>query len=604
MSSNTEPATSTRPTAIIVGAEPRVVVTIARSLHSRGVRCVVAIPAGQSLRVSSRAISAAVNLEGSIADSAVLLRHVADSEHASWIAPTSDGALAVIGYAYEELSRICAIGCPPPNIVERVLDKSQTLTAALRCGVPVPRSVTINSPEELSITLAPLRFPLVVKPADKGVKSAHDFKTRTFTTDAELRQAFQANPAFGAGLLFQEYHAGNGVGVEVLMHQGVPVAHFQHRRLSELPPSGGVAVAAVSEPPDPMLLDYSVRLLRELEWEGVAMVEFRHDPATRATALMEVNGRFWGSIALPVAAGMDFPFYAWQIAQGVQPTPPDSYKLGLRIRWTAGALQRFAHPEHASGSSAAPGPMRQLFADFRPGTRSAMWSRSDPGPALQEVAALLGRMLKDSVRSVVSAAVPRSVIETVRSARDLPSGRRGHYVRRQMARSLRIAPRQRLPAEVKSVLFVCHGNIMRSAAAAQFLKDALQAAGTDHIQVSSAGTTTRAGRMADHRVSNAARSFGTSLEEHRSQPLTDQLVEQADVIFAMDDLNFVNIASAFPRSRHKLMLFGGMTPDGEYAPVEIVDPYTATEEDVHRTVARVHGYVDALSRALSRRQPV
>ncbi len=605
------PATDTalrtrqRATAIIVGAEPRIVVTVARSLHRHGVRCIVAVPPGQSLRVSSKAISATFQLVGSVAEAATLLRLLAAAEQAAWIAPTSDGALSIVGHDYDQLSRVAAIGCPRPKIVARVLDKSRTLAAAERCGVPIPKSAVIPSVQDLDSAVSALRFPLVAKPGDKGAKPAHDFKTRTFASEGELRAAFAANASFGAGLLFQQYEPGHGVGVELLMHSGAPVAHFQHRRLSELPPSGGVAVVAISEPPDSALLEHSVRLLRELEWEGVAMVEFRHDPTSGTAALMEVNGRFWGSIALPVAAGVDFPLYAWQIAQGIQPVPPGSYRHGLRVRWTAGALQRFGHGEGLA--SGQPGIVRgsthQLLSDFHPSTRSALWSWSDPMPALQETTSVLTRALKDGVKSVLSAMIPRPAIEAMKSARDLPRDRRAHYLRRRVARSLGMEPRQRLPANVRSVLFVCHGNIMRSAVAAQFLRDALNASGQDHVRVSSAGTTTRVGRPADPRVNNAALGFGTSLERHRSQPLTDDLVDQSDVIFAMDDLNVVNIAATFPRARAKLMLFGGIDDSGEWAPSEIVDPYVATDDDVRSTVTRIHGSVDALHQALQRQSP-
>ena len=34
-------------------------------------------------------------------------------------------------------------------------------------------------------------------------------------------------------------------------------------------------------------------------------MEFKVDPADGTTTLMEVNGRYWGSISLPLLAGMD-----------------------------------------------------------------------------------------------------------------------------------------------------------------------------------------------------------------------------------------------------------------------------------------------------------
>jgi predicted ATP-grasp superfamily ATP-dependent carboligase len=108
----------------------------------------------------------------------------------------------------------------------------------------------------------------------------------------------------------------------VLIHEGEPVAIFQHRRLKEVPASGGAAAVAIAEPPELTLVDQALALLRALEWEGVAMFEFRYDRAQRRGFLMEVNGRYWGTVALAIHSGMDFPWYEWQIAHGEKPLVP------------------------------------------------------------------------------------------------------------------------------------------------------------------------------------------------------------------------------------------------------------------------------------------
>ena len=56
---------------------------------------------------------------------------------------------------------------------------------------------------------------------------------------------------------------GVGVGVEILIHKGECIAKFQHRRIKEAPASGGVAVMAVSEVPDPGLLACLSKLLAQ-----------------------------------------------------------------------------------------------------------------------------------------------------------------------------------------------------------------------------------------------------------------------------------------------------------------------------------------------------
>jgi hypothetical protein len=59
----------------------------------------------------------------------------------------------------------------------------------------------------------------------------------------------------------------------------------------------------------------------------VPMLEFKQDSRTGRPFLMEVNGRFWGSLQLALDAGVDFPYFVFQLAIG-------QYTRGL---WAASA---------------------------------------------------------------------------------------------------------------------------------------------------------------------------------------------------------------------------------------------------------------------------
>src|SRR5271165_2342367 len=96
------------------------------------------------------------------------------------------------------------------------------------------------------------------------------------------------------------------------------------------------------------------------------------------------------------------------------------------------------------------------------------------------------------------------------------------------------------PAGAQSFLFVCFGNIMRSAMAEflmrqMVLKTAPESANS--LCIMSAGLHTTAGREAHPWAQDAAADLGISLASHRSKPLSREMVEQADCIFAMDFQN-------------------------------------------------------------------
>jgi hypothetical protein len=105
---------------------------------------------------------------------------------------------------------------------------------------------------------------------------------------------------------------------------------------------------------------------------------------------MEVNGRYWGTISLPVFAGIDFPFYQWQLAHSEVPAVPDHYAVGTTWRWTSGHVARINGLLMSTRRSTAARKellhsLLQLPAAFRPSIRDALFSVFDPMPATLEL---------------------------------------------------------------------------------------------------------------------------------------------------------------------------------------------------------------------------
>ncbi len=159
--------------------------------------------------------------------------------------PTDDWMLTAVVEHYADLADMLHVACPPPAVTRQVLDKTATLRVAQDCGIAVPRTVVVSSSSELRGLVGRSPFPWVVKPAQRETRM-EEVKTYIVTTANELAEQFPPGRGFVPAMLVQEYCAGAGVGVEVLMHGGECVAEFQHRRLKELPYTGGVSVTAVA----------------------------------------------------------------------------------------------------------------------------------------------------------------------------------------------------------------------------------------------------------------------------------------------------------------------------------------------------------------------
>lgn len=273
-----------------------------------------------------------------------------------------------------------------------VSDKRLVLERATRVGIAVPRQWVLSSATELDEVLAAgLEYPLVLKPS-RSVGGAAGARVRLGVSHVdgpdELRKQVTTLPAAAFPLLLQRRIQGPGLGIFLLLRNGEVVARFAHRRLREKPPSGGVSVYSESVALDPNLLSRSVALLREFDWSGPAMVEYKHDTATGVPYLMEINGRFWGSLQLAIDAGVDFP--ALLLDPTLPAGPPPSYRTGVRLRWWLGDLDH--HLIRLRGAVTPPlaeetrwrALLEFFVAGFRAGVRNEVFRPTDPLPAFRE----------------------------------------------------------------------------------------------------------------------------------------------------------------------------------------------------------------------------
>jgi protein-tyrosine-phosphatase/predicted ATP-grasp superfamily ATP-dependent carboligase len=588
---------------LILGAEPRVSVPLARSLQAHEIPVHVASLSADEPWLFSRAIRSFTRLPSLIEapeETLEALSRLIVSKQIDMVIPTSDTTLTALLHDYDHLRKLAHLACPPPAVACRVLNKHITLDKAMQIGVPVPRSYTISGLDELNQLGERMQFPIVCKPGSK-TKLTYPFKIRYFTSLAALKAAF-VDSTYTSDTLLQEYVAGHGVGIEVLMHQGEALAVFQHRRVKEVPSTGGRSALAVSEVVDPQLAEWAVQLLRALEWDGVAMVEFRCDAKTGSAALMEVNGRYWGSWALSLFAGLEFPFYQWQLAHGHVPSIPQSYTVGVRWRWTSGMLQRLPPASSELFEETAPShPVRDLWEgmkDYFPPTRDALWSLRDPGPAVRELSRTVMKGAKTTVKGWLRHRIPSGIVEWRRIHRTF--GRRTGLVfaKRRIERTLNIR-RDVIdsPTGVKTIVFLCYGNIIRSPMAAALLRRALLRMGRQDMRVESAGLYAKPWRGADPRSIVLARESGVSLESHESTPISRDLVMRADLIVVMDYLNEAELLARYPQAAAKVVLLGAYRRC-HWRQAEIDDPYRGTQKDIRDCYDCLETCVNELARRL------
>ena len=291
---------------------------------------------------------------------------------------------------------------PPHEVLLRVFDKSGMTELARSLGIAVPRTWVVEPDTDTAALAAELPYPVVLKPNVSQQRSAgggsaptgapsYATGARQFTDAlADLRQRC-------GSVLVQEFVIGTGAGYFALMRLGELRGEFAHRRIRDVRPTGSGSALRESVAPSAAIRDASLALLRAVGWHGVAMVEFRMRP-DGTPVFLEVNGRFWNSLALAVHAGVDFPLGVATLAERGEVEPLAPGRPGVRARWLLGDVRHLFsvwRGAPAGYPAAFPSRLGTTVAVLVPtiGTKHDNFALSDPMPELGDWLHFVARKL-------------------------------------------------------------------------------------------------------------------------------------------------------------------------------------------------------------------
>lgn len=242
-----------------------------------------------------------------------------------------------------------------PSVEALAVAQSKAATSALgmQLALPTPETLMPATADEFverlhQLATAGALSRYIVKPVS-GSGSAGI----VYLDAAKLPDWLAHWEKYGALIIQQRINSsGQGLGVSLLFDSvGECVASFAHARLQQYPNSGGPSTSRISIVED-VLVERSIRLMKALDWRGVAMVEWKVDPASNTPYLMEINPRFWGSLELAVRAGVNFPLLYARAARGEKIDPIFNYKRGVVCRWLLpGELLRYLSQDRAKRES-------------------------------------------------------------------------------------------------------------------------------------------------------------------------------------------------------------------------------------------------------------
>jgi predicted ATP-grasp superfamily ATP-dependent carboligase len=297
---------------------------------------------------------------------------------------------------------------PSSEAIRVAFDKSETVRLAERLQVPVPQTFVLDHVRQLGRIRSQVSYPAVIKPRSSAVWTADDRIVPTGAVEycfgpEDLEPRYLSVHRRAPLPLIQEFIPGDGYGVSLLCQRGRPKALFAHRRLRMVRPTGSGSSLRESVAPPPRMVDAATRLLEALAWDGVAMVEFKLDRRDGRPKLMEINGRFWNSLPLAIAAGVDFPSLLYQMATEGDAPECFNYRVGVKSRWLLADAQHLlgvlrGRPEGWIGEF--PSRRETLRGFFKFVDRDLYYddvSLSDPAPFVAELVDVMCRRVPGSL---------------------------------------------------------------------------------------------------------------------------------------------------------------------------------------------------------------
>jgi len=245
--------------------------------------------------------------------------------------PMEDETCEVLARHSADIARLTYLPLVRHEVLRFARDKGNIIQLAEKLGIPVPRTWHIDRIEQIHALKDILPYPVVIKPR----VSSGALGIRYPGTPAEFLEHYLAVHRNYPLPLVQEHipRQGAGYGASFLFDEkGSVRASFVHKRLREYPVSGGASTLRESVRRDD-IREMGLQLLKALNWFGVAMVEFKIDLRSNTPMLMEINPRFWGSLALAIEAGVNFPYLLYRMSRGEAFAPVEQYEVGKRCRW-------------------------------------------------------------------------------------------------------------------------------------------------------------------------------------------------------------------------------------------------------------------------------
>jgi protein-tyrosine-phosphatase/predicted ATP-grasp superfamily ATP-dependent carboligase len=495
------------------------------------------------------------------------------AERYQMVIPCNETMLLPLQRCRATLSEFVRLAIPDDRAITVLFDKQETREVARQIGVPVAAGRLARPDDTAARLLAEFGAPVVVKPRHSYSLDRLAARGKVQVVGERWQIEHLLSESDPSDTVIEEFFDGQGVGVSVLASRGRLLQAFEHHRVREV---AGASFYRCSAPLNPDLVRACEAVTAALEYTGLAMFEFKQN-ATGNWILLEVNARPWGSMPLPLALGIDFPYRWYRLLIAGEETPAVAYRIGVYGRNLVPDLS----------ISLIEAETLQL------GPFATTWFMM--GRVAELLRFLTGREMHDVLVRDDPLPGLLELLEIARAVRRrLENLRPGAAARRRRRARAQVEALQGTKGKSR-IIFVCLGNICRSPFAEALLRARL---GDVPIAIASAGTMPQPGRPIPALGLEAAAAHGIDLSTHRSAWLTRRMAESASLLIVFDEITRSAVLDRYPDLKAQMILLGDLAELGDL--VDPVDGGAAVFRRVYEQIATATAELNLLIRAMPR----
>ena len=314
--------------------------------------------------------------------------------------PTGDAEVLFMSRNRGPLSEFFDFRLTEEEGLELLANKRSQYEHAAKLGVPVPRTYAVDGSGRLEKVAGLVAYPCVIKPVYSHLWFRHREsagaggwgKLALAKSRGELIAAYDGMARSGLELIVQEVVEGGDDQLyglyAYLDEQSEPLALFVRKKLRQWPLGYGLGCLSVSVR-QPEVVEYGLKLLKSVGFRGLANIEFKRDARDGEFKLIEVNVRGASQTALPINAGVDIPYIAYQDCLGEPVEPVSTYNEG--VKWVDLGMDVMAALEHRRQGRLSIWSWLRSIWDCR---SYAYFAWDDPVPFLRHASGLLSAALR------------------------------------------------------------------------------------------------------------------------------------------------------------------------------------------------------------------